>query len=103
MKILVLFILSASLMQGAELKMPVVVDQNLQLTLVAREPAIVTPVGIAVDQRNRIFVMESHTHFPPKDYKGPKTDLIKVFDLNSPGHSVVFADGIKFGMNLLFE
>src|SRR5437867_4707564 len=58
---------------------PTVNDPQLRLQLLAAEPDIVTPIGIAIDSRERIFVIESHTHFPKKDYPGPKTDLVKIF------------------------
>ena len=39
-----------------------------------------TPIGAAVDARGRLFVVESHTHSPPRDYPGPKRDVIKMFE-----------------------
>ena len=33
---------------------------------------------MAIDKRDRIFVIESHTHHPPADYAGPKSDRIKL-------------------------
>ena len=65
--------------KGAEIPMPVARDQQLRVELVAAEPQIVSPIGIAVDKRNRLFVVESHTHHRPAEYKGPETDLVKVF------------------------
>ena len=86
---------------------PRVLDSKVQLQLFAAEPNIVTPVGIAIDNKHRIFVVESHTHFPKKDYPGPKTDLIKMFvDANKDGkfdNVAVFADGFKSSMNLAFS
>jgi len=86
---------------------PKVLDSEVRLQLLAAEPDIVTPVGIAVDERHRIFVVESHTHFPKKDYPGPKSDLIKMFvDADKDGkfdNVTVFADGFKFSMNLAFS
>lgn len=91
---------------GADLKMPVVADARLELTLVAAEPEIVTPIGIAADQRGRLFVVESHTHFPPTNYPGPKFDRIKIFsDRDGDGkadESSVFAEGLHHTMNLCF-
>jgi putative membrane-bound dehydrogenase-like protein len=84
-----------------------VLDDRLSLTLAVEDPDIVTPIGIAIDQNDRIFVLESHTHLPPKDYQGPKGDLIKVFeDTNGDGELdkiTVFAEGIKEGMNMAFS
>ncbi|SMD45835.1 hypothetical protein SAMN00777080_4506 [Aquiflexum balticum DSM 16537] len=82
-------------------------DDRLVLSVVVEEPDIVTPIGIAIDAKDRLYVLESHTHLPPKDYQGPDGDLIKVFeDTNGDGHLdkiAVFADGIKEGMNLAFS
>ena len=86
---------------------PQVLDSELRLQLFAAEPDIVTPVGIAVDERHRIFVVESHTHFPKKDYPGPKSDQIKMFvDANKDGtfdSVATFAGGFKSTMNLAFS
>src|SRR5688500_17184438 len=86
---------------------PEVFDPDLRLQLFAAEPDIVTPVGIAIDDKHRIFVVESHTHFPKKDYPGPKSDLIKTFvDADKDGKFdkvTIFADGFKSSMNLAFS
>lgn len=86
---------------------PQVLDERLMLTAVAQDPEIVTPIGIAIDAKDRIYVLESHTHSPPNDYNGPKGDLIKVFkDSDGDDHLdqiSVFAEGIKEGMNLAFS
>jgi putative membrane-bound dehydrogenase-like protein len=89
---------------ASKIATPKVLDPDLRLQLFAAEPNIVTPVGIAIDERHRIFVVESHTHFPKKDYPGPKTDLVKMFvDANKDGafdSVTTFADGFKSTMNL---
>src|SRR5687767_2025394 len=82
-------------------------DDRLDLSLFATDPDVVTPVGLACDEHARVFALESHTHSPPRDYPGPKTDRIKVFsDENRDGKAdavKVFADGIQDGMNLAFS
>lgn len=82
-------------------------DKRLELTLFAENPAIVTPIGIAIDSLNRIFVLESHTHLPPKEYKGPDTDVVKLFtdrdNDGKPEQSSVFARGFKEGLNMAFS
>lgn len=82
-------------------------DDRLELTLFAEDPDIVTPIGIAVDGRDRVFVIESHTHLPARDYAGPKTDWIKMFeDTNGDGRAdriTKFADGFTDAMNLAFS
>jgi hypothetical protein len=85
---------------------PVVHDSRLELTLIASEPDIVTPIGVAVDPRGRVFVVESHTHFPKTNYAGPKSDRVKVWaDTNRDGKLdklSVFAEGFHHAMNLAF-
>lgn len=88
----------------AKIAMPKPADPQIEFTLVASEPQIVTPIGIAMDRRSRLFVVESHTHHRPADYKGPETDLVKVItDTNGdgiPDTPKVFAEGFKSAMNL---
>ena len=52
----------------------------MKLELVAKEPDIVTPIGLTFDQRGRLLVIESHTHFPPDDYTGPQFDRIRIVE-----------------------
>ena len=77
----VVTMLLAVISNGAQpIKPPRVVDDRYQFELVAAEPDIVTPVGLCFDQKGRLLVIESHTHFPPRDYKGPKTDRIRLVE-----------------------
>jgi putative membrane-bound dehydrogenase-like protein len=86
---------------------PRVLDDRLQISLFASEPDIVTPIGIAIDAQDRIYVLESHTHLQASDYKGPAGDRVKVFtDADrdgTPDRMSVFAEGINDGMNLAFS
>ncbi|SVE41032.1 uncharacterized protein METZ01_LOCUS493886, partial [marine metagenome] len=50
---------------------PEVLVDGAELTLIAREPDIVTPTGIAVDEADRIWVIENHTHLRQDNYPGP--------------------------------
>jgi hypothetical protein len=59
---------------------PQSLDSRLVFERIAAEPEIVTLTGIAVDQRGRILVVESHTHFRPAGYQGPPADRIRVFE-----------------------
>ena len=52
------------------------VQHRFDISLFAEAPQIVNPIGLQVDQAGHVFVIESHTHFPPHDYKGPKADRI---------------------------
>jgi putative membrane-bound dehydrogenase-like protein len=83
---------------------PRTLDPRLVFELIAAEPEIVTPTGLAIDQRGRILVIESHTHFRPNDYKGPAADRIRVFeDRNRDGKPEcvgTFFEGTRLTMNL---
>lgn len=87
--------------------LPQVYDERLELSLFAENPDIVTPIGIAIDDLDRIFVLESHTHLPPADYNGPEGDVIKIFqdaDQNGrPDDVSVFAEGFHEGVNMAFS
>jgi putative membrane-bound dehydrogenase-like protein len=58
---------------------PVPLDDRLTIELVAREPQLVTPTGVACDVRDNAWVIESNTHFPPKGYTRNATDRVWVF------------------------
>lgn len=83
---------------------PQVLDPNLKLELISKHPDIVTPIGLAIDNKDAIYVLESHTHSPPSDYPGPKYDFIKKgIDRNNDGKPeswTIFADSIVNGANL---
>src|SRR5437879_4106452 len=102
--ILVFLTLAAAPPLPPGVEMPVVADARLKLELVAAEPDIVTPMGIAVDERGRLLVVESHTHFRPADYKGPPADRIRVFeDTDGDGRAdkiTTFFEGTQSTMNL---
>lgn len=91
---------------AAEVSVPSVMDERLELKLVAAEPELVTPVGVAVDARGGILVIESHTHFRPERYDGPPSDRILRFSELDPDtgrarrREVVF-EGTTHTMNLL--
>jgi putative membrane-bound dehydrogenase-like protein len=59
---------------------PRAADPRLQVDLFAASPDIVHPIGVAFDARGRLLVVESHTHFRPKDYHGPAHDRIRVLE-----------------------
>jgi len=88
-------------------QLPSLNEPGHRLTLFAENPDIVTPIGMAIDANDQIFVIESHTHNPPKDYEGPHSDLIKVFvDRNNDGVAdgfEIFAEGLDEAMNLAFS
>ncbi len=84
--------------------MPKAVDSRLTITLVAAEPDIVTPTGISIDDRGRVFVIESNTHFRPDNYVGPTSDRIRIFeDTNGDGKAdkiSTFYEGLKWTMGI---
>jgi putative membrane-bound dehydrogenase-like protein len=55
-------------------------DPALRVERFAAAPDIVQPIGAAFDRRGRLLVIESHTHFRPKDYQGPPHDRIRVLE-----------------------
>ncbi|MEM9671298.1 MAG: PVC-type heme-binding CxxCH protein [Bacteroidota bacterium] len=83
---------------------PEVLDDRLTLELISTSPQIMTPIGLAIDDQDQIYVLESHTHSPPSDYAGPSFDRIKKgVDTNQDGKPeswLIYADSITDGMNL---
>src|SRR5205807_3810 len=79
-------------------------DSRLVMELVAREPDIVTPTGIAVDEQGRVWVIENNTHQRQADYKGPPSDRVRVFsDFDAAGRPRkvhTFAEGFRDSMGL---
>lgn len=88
-------------------EMPKVLDNRLQLELVAAAPDVRTPTGIAVDEKGRVLVIESHTHFPPEKYDGPPHDRILMLqDFASGGKAgkiSTFFEGTRHTMNLAID
>lgn len=65
---------------------PKVNDDTLQASLYASEPLIQTPIGMTIDKAGRLIVIESHTHFRPKDWQGPEHDqIVWLKDTNGDG------------------
>lgn len=83
---------------------PASLDDRLTVELIAAEPDIVTPTGIAVDARGDIWVVENHTHQRPATYRGPETDRIRVFSDFAPDGKArrirTFADGFRDTMSI---
>jgi putative membrane-bound dehydrogenase-like protein len=84
----------------AQTEIPKVADPRLVVELVAAAPDIVHPVACDFDHTGRLLVIESHTHFAPKDYKGPKHDRVLAFDVNKAGKPSVFFEGTRHTMDL---
>ena len=83
---------------------PQVLDERLSIELFAAEPDVVTPCGIAVDGQGRVLVVESHTHFRPKNYEGPPADRIRLLaDTDGDGRAdqiTTFSEGTRYTMNV---
>jgi putative membrane-bound dehydrogenase-like protein len=80
-------------------------DGSVTVSLFAEAPQIVTPIGAAVDTKGRLMVIESNTHFRQKNYQGPATDRIRIFD-DTPGAAkagriITFYEGGPYLMNLV--
>jgi putative membrane-bound dehydrogenase-like protein len=79
-------------------------DPRLVVELFAASPDIVHPIGIAFDRKGRMLVIESHTHFPPEHYQGPKFDRIRVLeDTDGDGKAdrfTTFFEGTQKSMSI---
>ncbi|HEV2945854.1 MAG TPA: PVC-type heme-binding CxxCH protein, partial [Gemmataceae bacterium] len=79
-------------------------DPRLIVEPFAASPDIVHPIGIAFDRKGRMLVIESHTHFPPEHYQGPKFDRIRVLeDTDGDGKAdrfTTFFEGTQKSMSI---
>ncbi|MBI3463335.1 MAG: PQQ-dependent sugar dehydrogenase, partial [Planctomycetes bacterium] len=79
-------------------------DPRLVVERFASAPDIVHPIGIDFDARGRLLAIESHTHFRPQNYEGPKHDRVRVLE-DTDGDGKVdrvktFFEGTDFTMDL---
>lgn len=77
-------------------EIPKVTVPGVTIELVAREPEIVTPTGIAVGRDGRVFVIENNTH--QRKEKGPASDRIRLMDRS--GKFTTYAEGFRDAMSL---
>lgn len=95
---------SAALLLALASADPKVADSRYELQLVTEQPGLVTPIGLAFDDRGRLLVIESHTHFRPEDYAGPAADRIRlVEDADGDGKADslrTYYEGTKYTMGL---
>ncbi len=81
-----------------------ILQPGVKLSMVAEHPLLATPTGIDVDEQGRIWVVATHTHFPPTDYVGPKQDEILVFtesrEAGQPPQRQVFYNSTVATMDL---
>lgn len=67
-------------------EIPTVNDPNLKIELFASEPMIQQPIGMTFDKNGELLVIESHTHFRPKNWPGPEHDqIVRLTDSNKDG------------------
>jgi putative membrane-bound dehydrogenase-like protein len=83
---------------------PVSADPRLVVGPFAAAPDIVHPIATDFDAKGRLLVVESHTHFRPAKYAGPKYDRIRVLeDTDGDGKAdkfTTFFEGTTFTMDL---
>jgi putative membrane-bound dehydrogenase-like protein len=83
---------------------PVSADPRLVVELFAAAPNIVHPIAMDFDSKGRLLVIESHTHFPPTKYAGPKHDRIRMIeDTDGDGNAdrfTTFYEGTDKTMDL---
>ncbi len=95
---------SLALRGDGDQRTPQAADPRLRIELFAAAPDIVHPIGMAFDQRGRLMVIESHTHFRPQDYQGPKHDRVRIVeDSNGDGKAdrfTTFFEGTRATMDI---
>jgi putative membrane-bound dehydrogenase-like protein len=82
-------------------------EGRFEISLFAEQPQIVNPIGVQVDGRGRVFAIESHTHFRPQNYDGPKADRILLLEDTDGDHRAdkrtVFHEGFVHAMDLALD
>ncbi len=79
--------------------------EGAEMSVLVENPDIVTPTGIAVDNEDRIYVIENHTHVRRENYSGPDVDRLLIFEGyldENPNNQKVYeyATDFKDGMSL---
>ncbi|HVK14109.1 MAG TPA: PVC-type heme-binding CxxCH protein, partial [Gemmataceae bacterium] len=79
-------------------------DPRLVVELFAAAPDVVHPIALDFDARGRLLVIESHTHFRPAKYAGPKFDRVRAFeDTDGDGRAdrvTTFFEGTTYAMDV---
>ena len=74
-----------------------VVPEGFSVEIVAKEPEVVNPVGMCIDEKGRFWITESFEY--PRREPGPGEDRVKVLeDTDGDGKvdkSTIFADGLN--------
>lgn len=83
---------------------PVVNDPALKIELFAQEPMVQQPIGMTFTQDGKLLVIQSNTHFRPKDYAGPAHDrILWLVDTDGDGKAEkaeVFFEGTDLTMDI---
>ncbi|HKA05840.1 MAG TPA: PVC-type heme-binding CxxCH protein [Gemmataceae bacterium] len=99
--LIVLLIINHAL---ADEKLPTSADPRLVVERFAAAPDIVHPIATDFDSKGRLLVVESHTHFRPAKYAGPKFDRIRVLeDTDGDGKAdkfTTFFEGTTYTMDV---
>jgi putative membrane-bound dehydrogenase-like protein len=101
---LAVVVLCATSPAYAQQDAPKASDPRLVVELFAQAPDIVHPIACDFDAQGRLLVIESHTHFAPKGYKGPQFDRIRMLeDTKGTGKAdriTTFFEGTRHTMDL---
>lgn len=84
---------------------PKVMDPRLEVSLVAHEPELVTPVALAADHRGNLYVLETNTHARKPEYRGAASDRIFAFTDNGDDafdRKRIVADGLRNALSMCF-
>ena len=78
-------------------EIPVSSNPDTRINQFAGRDLIRHPTGIAFTRGGKLLAIESHTHFPPKDYSGPESDrIVWLEDRDGDGtadHRTIFFEG----------
>ena len=107
MKSLIAFSFSfcwAGLTFGETPAVPTVNDPSLKIELFAQEPMLAQPIGMTFTLDGKLLVIQSNTHFRPKNYQGPEHDrVLWLRDTDGDGKAdkaEVFFEGTDFTMDI---
>lgn len=82
-------------------------EPEYEVQLFAESPMIRTPIGVEVDSRGRVIVIESHTQLRPENYEGPEKDrILALSDTDGDGQAdlaEVLVEGLSAAMNLAID
>ncbi|MFT5523069.1 MAG: putative membrane-bound dehydrogenase-like protein, partial [Pirellulaceae bacterium] len=86
---------------------PKVLDDRLEISLFADSKQVVHPIGAVFDAAGNLYVIESHTHFPPDGYQRLKHDrILRMRDTNGDGKAdqvTTFFEGTTHSMDIAID